>query len=70
MKAKIVAIGGGITVASILLFLYASSQPVTPNCILDNCGLGNGGRLYLTAMLPVIMFTLGGWMLAIGIRRK
>ncbi len=70
MKAKYLVVGGGITAASILLFLYASAQPVTPNCILDNCGLENGGKLYLTSILPIMMFTLGGWMLALGIRRK
>ncbi|AIF83567.1 hypothetical protein NTE_01504 [Candidatus Nitrososphaera evergladensis SR1] len=69
MKAKLVALGGGIIAAGVLLFLYVSLQPTTPDC-LDNCGLTSGGDLYLTSMLPIVIFTLGGWMLALGIRRK
>jgi hypothetical protein len=69
LKAKLVALGAGITAAGVLLFLYASMQPLTPDC-LDSCGLTSGGSLYLTAMLPIFIFTLGGWMLTVGIRRK
>jgi hypothetical protein len=69
MKIKLAALGGGILAAGVLLFLYASMQPTTPDC-LDSCGLTSGGKLYLTALLPIMVFTLGGWMLALGIRRK
>ncbi|UVS69355.1 hypothetical protein [Nitrososphaera viennensis] len=70
MKAKLVALGGVIMAAGAMLFLYVSMQPVTPECV-GNCGIADsGGNLYLTSMLPIVIVTLGGWMMALGIRRK
>ena len=69
MKIKLAVLGGAVTAAGVLLFLYASMQPTTPDC-LDTCGLAAGDKLYLTALLPITVFTLGGWILALGIRRK
>jgi len=69
MKTKLVVLGGGMVAAGALLFFLVSLQPTTADC-LDNCGLANGSGLYMTSLLPIVIFTLGGWILALGIRRK
>ena len=68
MNKKLVILGSAVLAVAASLFLTVSSQPPSTDCHL-NCGFADSGRLYLTSLLPLLIATLGIWLLGVGIKR-
>lgn len=69
MNKKLVISGAAIIAVAAILFWLVSMQPPTRDCLV-NCGFEVTGRLYLTSLLPLMLGTLGVWLVGVGIKRK
>ena len=69
MKKNMVISGVAALSAAAILFWAVSMQTPTQDCLV-NCGFLETGELHLTSLLPLMLGTLGVWLVGVGIRRK